>query len=353
MTGPLLYPGADHSTQWVGKGSVTMPMDHVKWVVHTTETAGGWPSYSYGGITMGSAPTLTYEPWQHKWRQHFEMNQSARALKNDGSFYCNRVDVVQTEISCYCDHALAAKYGHACTDLDAQAINDLGDFGAWLVKEWGMDLDFYPQALPWPKYPAGTTRMTTSRYAGFSGVLGHMAVPGNSHLDPGDLPMDKVKARMGGEKPPWPVRKDRGDAVQKMQELLRANGYGTGKDETGYFGGGTQLAIAKLQRAYEDTKGDPDGIIGPLTWAHILALKDKPQDPPPEGDWFDMATQADLEAAVTKALTTTKFPIDGPNGPTQQTLPTIIHNLEKQQDGDRELLVAIQAAIAALPQQKG
>ena len=158
MQGPILYPGADHTTQWVGKGSVTMPMDHVKWIVHTTETP-SWPSYDYGGVTMGSAPTLTYNPWDHSWRQHFELNQSARALRNDGTFYCNRADVVQTEVICYCDHNLAKQYGHACTSLDAQAIADLGDFGAWLHTKWALSLAFYPETLPWPIYPLGTARM--------------------------------------------------------------------------------------------------------------------------------------------------------------------------------------------------
>jgi len=229
VTGPLLYPPADHSTQWVGKGSVTMPMTHTKWLQHTTETAGGWPSYDYGGVTMGSAPTLTYEPWQHKWRQHFEINQSARALQNDGSFYTNRVDVVQTEISCYCDHALAAQYGHSVLGLDQQAIEDLAEFGVWLVKEWGMKPDsFYPAAIPWPAYPNGCTRMSTTAFAGFTGIVGHMAAPGNSHLDPGDLDNAALKTRMDAlltptEPPPvkfplirdWRIRKANSNTAGK------------------------------------------------------------------------------------------------------------------------------------------
>jgi hypothetical protein len=271
MTGPLRYPGADCTTQWVGKGSVTMPMDHTKWGVHDTETA-SWPSYSYGGISMGSAPTLTYNPWSHQMRQHFEMNQSARAFRNDGDHYVNRADVVQMEVIGYCDYNLSRQYGHAVSDIDDQAVNELGDFGLWLVKYWGLDIDFYPETLPWPAYPKGCPRMSWERYVGFSGVLGHMAVPGNYHLDPGDLPMDRIKTRM------------------------------------------TQS----------------------------------------QGDEFDMASIEDLEAAVEKVLKTSKFPIDVAGTTTQQTLPTIIKNLEMEQDFVRDQgskILASNAAVLAKQQE--
>jgi hypothetical protein len=248
-----------------------MPMNNVKWVVHTTEGT-SWPSY--GGSSMGSAPTLTYDPWQHKWRQHFEINQSARALNNEVYQTCNREDVVQVEIICICEDAVADKYGHRARDIDQQATDDLGDFGAWLHDEWGLDNDFYPLALPWPKYPHGCTRMSWSRYVDWSGVLGHMAVPGNSHLDPGDLPMDRIKARM---------------------------------------------------------------------------------NPQPPKEWTDMATEAEVQAAVeagvTDVLTTHKFTIDSPKSPggtVQRTLPTIIYTNEREIDAIRGQLTATQKALATL-----
>lgn len=283
MTEPLIYPGADHTTQWVGKGSVTMPMNHVKWVVHTTEGT-SWPPYTYDGVPMGSAPTLTYDPWQHKWRQHFEMNQSARALESPGSTVINRLDVIQTEIICICNQAEVAKYGHAANTIDDQAVNDLGDFGAWLVKEWGMKEAFYPSAVPWPAYDHGCTRMGYDNYKTFSGVLGHMAVPYNSHLDPGDLPLDRIKARMlQGAKPLWPQFRETSPAVGAMVTKLAANGYFLDghRDRANYYGAWTRGAIKRLQLAYDDTKVDPDGLIGALTWAHIEALPDAPPPPPP------------------------------------------------------------------------
>lgn len=287
MTGPLIYPGADTRSQWVGKGSVTMPMDDVKWGVHDTETA-SWPSYSYGGISMGSAPTLTYNPWTHQMRQHFEMNQSARAFRNGPSGqYVNRVDVVQMEVIGYCDYNLSKKYGHAVSDIDDRAVNDLGEFGAWMHEHWGLALLFYPAALPWPAYPKGCTRMSWEKYVTWSGVLGHMAVPYNSHLDPGDLPMDRIAAVMkaGGKvETPWPDFRDRGPAVRQMQRKLKANGYPTGKDAWAYYGAGTKAAIVRLQRAQGWSGSDADGLIGPATWALIEAMDDGTDQPPPPPD---------------------------------------------------------------------
>lgn len=210
-SGPVLYPKADHSTQWGGQGNSTMPMDHVKWLQHTTETAGGWPSYTYNGVPMGSAPTLTYEPWQHKWRQHFPINGSSRALQNDGSFMTNRADVVQTEISCYCNEAVARSVGRMdrfVEAIDQQAIDDLGDFAVWMHTEWGMGLGFYPEHIPWPAYTGQQTvrRMTIGEFQGFSGIVGHMVAPGNTHLDPSSIDNVAVKGRidqlLGGVKGP-------------------------------------------------------------------------------------------------------------------------------------------------------
>jgi hypothetical protein len=221
-TGQLIYPKADTKTQWyyggrfAGQG-ITMGMDKgVKWLQHTTESAGGWPTYSDGAI----CPTLTYEPWAHQWRQHMPVNHSARALKGDGDAYTNRQNVVQTEISCYCDEALARQQGRMdrfVENIDAQAIDDLGDFAVWMHAEWGMVLDWYPDALNWPAYN-GTNRiarLTVAQFDAFSGILGHMAAPGEDHLDPSSLDNVAIKARVEavlgqgqGDSGPFPLLRD-------------------------------------------------------------------------------------------------------------------------------------------------
>lgn len=101
---------------------------------------------------------------------------------------------------------------------------------------------------------------------------------------PGDrriAQVDQVIAlAKSGAKPPWPQFRERSPAIKAMQTKLAFNGYTTGHDLPGYFGAGTKAAIVRLQRAFDDTKADPDGVIGPLTWAHIEALPDAPKEPP-------------------------------------------------------------------------
>lgn len=221
MTGPLYYPKADYQTQYYGPGSVVMPMNRVKWVEHTTESY-AWPSYNGGG----DAPTLTYHPGYHKWRGHFKTNESARALRNDVYPTVNRVDVVQTEIVCFSDQHLAEQYKAQgaiyVEDLDDQAINDLGDFAAWLSTEWGMHLNWFPDAINWPAYNGQQPfqRMSWDTFVNFSGVLGHIGVPGQVHLDPANLDnisikkvAEAVSGQSGGYDGPFPVlRKAESDA---------------------------------------------------------------------------------------------------------------------------------------------
>lgn len=81
---------------------------------------------------------------------------------------------------------------------------------------------------------------------------------------------------------PWPHIRDKSPAVGKMVEKLAAGGYfnGAHRDAPNYFGKWTKGAIKHLQESFDDTKADPDGVIGPLTWAHIQAIQPDPPDKP-------------------------------------------------------------------------
>lgn len=190
MTRAIYYPKANHVIQWYGSGNSTMP-GISKVLFHTTETAGGWPGYGGGG----SAPTLTYEPWQHRWRQHFPLNGSARALRDPSGTVVreNRDRIVQVEIACYCDPGLYNRYGHAVTDLDDRAYQDLADFLRFMHDEWGVPLT--RRNLEFPPYPQSLSskyRMTGPQFDAYTGVLGHMHASGNTHGDPGNLDVDRI-----------------------------------------------------------------------------------------------------------------------------------------------------------------
>lgn len=189
---PIYFPKADRKTQWFGKGGTTMTKVE-KVVLHTTETA-VWPGY--GG--SGGHPTFTYNPWTHEWRQHLPVNGSATTLADPGSTSVreNRDNVVQVEIVCYCDPNLARRYGKDVKKIDDEALEDLGEFIAWLHTEWDMPLNLAPKWLPYPDSYGNRNgqRMSGSQYDAFKGVLGHQHVSGNDHGDPGALNVTKIMA---------------------------------------------------------------------------------------------------------------------------------------------------------------
>jgi hypothetical protein len=160
----IYYPPANRTAQWFGPANYTMSgID--KLLLHTTETS-GWPGYGGGA----SAPTLTYHGQRHQWRQHFPLNGSARALRDPSGTVVreNRDNVVQVEIICYCE---PGKHPNV-TELDAQALDDLGEFAAFLNKEWGTPLVLAPTWLPFPKsYGNSAARMTSAEYDRFRGIL--------------------------------------------------------------------------------------------------------------------------------------------------------------------------------------
>lgn len=189
MTRARYYPGADRTARWKGDGNAVMPTID-KLVLHSTETR-VLPSYE------GNWPTLTYDPWLHKWYQHVPIDGSATALVDPSGTAVreNRDNVCQVEIVGYCDPKMVEAYGHDVTALDQQAIGDLGAFVAWLHTEWGMPLRAVPTWLPYPRsYGDNGVRLTGPQYDAYTGVLGHQHVSGNSHGDPGDIDIAAIMA---------------------------------------------------------------------------------------------------------------------------------------------------------------
>lgn len=189
------YPKANTTTQWFqGKYPGTDMGGVEKVLLHTTET-GTWPGYGGGA----SAPTLTYDPRKRQWRQHFDLNRSARALRDPSgtSVRENRDRVVQVEIICSCDKAFARKYGYPyVADLSAGARQDIAEFIAFMHREWGVPLVAAPLWLSYPSsYGNSAARMSGPTYDRFKGVLGHQHASGNTHGDPGDIDIDDIMRR--------------------------------------------------------------------------------------------------------------------------------------------------------------
>lgn len=211
MTRPTLYPKADANRQWYGDKFSTTDMGGVdKVLLHTTEGA-GWPSYRDGAV----APNLTYWPATRQWRQHFPLNRSSRALCDATATAVreNRDKVVQIEIVAICDPKLAPRVrnGQYVGDLSAQAIQDLGEFLAFMHEHYRVPLLAAPKWLPFDaSYGNSPVRMTGRQYDAWRGVLGHQHASGNVHGDPGRLDIAAViraankAARPATPAPVWP-----------------------------------------------------------------------------------------------------------------------------------------------------
>ena len=279
------YPTADRTSQWFGSGNARMPRID-KLVLHTTETAGGWPGYGGGAI----APNFTYEPWRHQWRQHLPVDGSARTLLDSDRTEVreNRDNVVQVEISCYCDPAMRSR-GHFVTDLDERALADLGAFAGWLHTEWGLPLRLAPQWLPYPA-SAGRSpvRMSGPEFDAFRGICGHQHVSGNDHGDPGALDVQAILrwAQSGQEpgdvanaelpRPSWslqhwlagdPVTVKAVEAELLRRGLLRPGPWAA----DGKAGTETTAAIRRYQRQIGDERF-ADGQFGPRQWQQFWTV---------------------------------------------------------------------------------
>ncbi len=193
MVAPTLYPPADARTQWFGERFPGADMGGVdKVLLHTTEGS-SWPPYAGGS----EAPNLTYDPRSHRWRQHFKLNRSARALRDDTATAVreNRDRVCQVEIIAVCDPSVYRRSSRLlpANELDDDALADLGAFLAFMHAFFRVPLVAAPKWLPYPR-SAGSSpvRMTGRSYDAFRGVLGHMHVSGNAHGDPGNLDVPRI-----------------------------------------------------------------------------------------------------------------------------------------------------------------
>lgn len=240
------YPGADTTTQWLSKRPTgeerpTMPAVD-KLLLHTTESS-GWPSYPT------FFPNLTFNPWKprgQRWRQHCNINQASTTLKNASDGYqTNRKNVCQIEIVAWVDpnHSDAAAY---YTKISDDAYADLGEFYAWLNKEWGTPI---ANTLQWKEYrntPPSSygvnngVRLSKSGFTDYKGLCGHQHAPEQSHGDPSLLNVGLIieEAKKAGSTVAYPTPKTNdvylsklkvgqtdSDSVWQLQNALKKLGY--------------------------------------------------------------------------------------------------------------------------------
>lgn len=167
----------------LGDGSIGGAMDspsapgRVVW--HSTESGHGNASFTNVGkylITVGAEPHILYDPTTDRLAQYGPLNQSARALRNDGLTRTNRT-------------------GKVCIQIEVLARASKPFTGYWkpgpnfkalmrAIRSWGV-ADTFPMGTPAAK--ASATKRNRTTWATKGGHYGHCNVPGNDHWDPGAI----------------------------------------------------------------------------------------------------------------------------------------------------------------------
>ncbi|GAA1406300.1 hypothetical protein GCM10009639_54040 [Kitasatospora putterlickiae] len=211
-SGPQKIPGANLNL-FFGRGRpfTGSDMEVNCALLHTTE---GPKLYDYDGGR--SAPTVTALPdfaaRRLVWYQHFDVDESARALVNaPGGVETNTANVFQIELVGTCDpttHDAWTRRGveHIYWPKPPDwAVRDLAWLMRWLRDEHGIPLTSGLEWLPYPSsYGRSRVRMSVAQWSAFRGWCGHQHAPENDHGDPGDLPIERLLAVAAGQVPAAP-----------------------------------------------------------------------------------------------------------------------------------------------------
>lgn len=217
-TGPQKIPGASQA-YFYGTGRYSGSAMEVNCgVVHTTEGR-TVPSYSSGAM----APNVTGLPdiraRKIHWYQHFDVDESARALANrSGGVETNTANVFQIELVGTCDDKYKTNWSGKRAGIDYLhwptapdwALAEVAWLVRWLNQQHGIPLTCVKNWLAYGKdsrrpgitpasYGANPARMSMSAWRSFKGWCGHQHVPENDHGDPGNLNFARVIAIAKGQ----------------------------------------------------------------------------------------------------------------------------------------------------------
>lgn len=267
----------------LGDGSIGGEMDtpnlppRVVW--HTTESGQGDAAFNAVGrylISKSAEPHILYDPTTDRIAQYGPLNESARALRNDGATRTNRTGKVCIQIE------VLGRAAEPFTKYWRPGPNFRRLMAA--IRSWGV-----PDEFPLPlasRYNAGVR--TRATWLNEGGHYGHCNVPGNDHWDPGNLDIDKLFAAAGEEaKPskPKPVptvdlsrlvaaaRRDPSangtpvtySGVRIVERALVAERLLNRDYADGHYGTATVRAYASWQRRCGYIGRDADGIPGATT----------------------------------------------------------------------------------------
>lgn len=167
----------------LGHGGIGGAMDYpgkpprVVW--HTTESGHGDTAFdAVARVLMGKSdePHILYDPVTDRIGQFGPLDQSARALKNDGATRTNRVGKVCIQIEVLA-HAATPFTGYWKPGKNFRALMAA-------IRSWGVP-DEWPAGHLATKYGDGFRPRDVWLSKG--GHYGHSNIPGNDHWDPGAI----------------------------------------------------------------------------------------------------------------------------------------------------------------------
>lgn len=223
----------------------------------------------FTGVGKGMAPHILWCPFTGRIAQFFHATSRSKSLEDPTP--TNRRGSINFQIE--------ALFFPWCT-FDGKSYSKLVDTPC---KNWEKIQKFTEQlGIPskWPKgLPDGTSDRST---VVDSGWYGHSQWDGNHHTDPMSWPKFVTVGPTSSvtdhhvNVPVFPGRQyfvvgaNNSHVVEVDKNLIRlgfthhndGNGYQAGPRYTTY----TQKNVADFQRSDRRLSGDPDGLVGPLTW---------------------------------------------------------------------------------------
>lgn len=179
------YPKAEITITGVDGGPMNRDGSK-KLVLHTTETSGGFYT---------KATYYHIQVWDDngtiRWRQFIPFDRASRALRNDAGtvLQTNRDGDVNINVA-------VVGYARHTPDMSDALLRELAEFFVWAQEHWKI-----PAAFPYAFQGGeaygvdGVGRLLPAQWDAANGILGHQDVPdGNTHWDPGRLPVPKLQA---------------------------------------------------------------------------------------------------------------------------------------------------------------
>ncbi|MET9126906.1 peptidoglycan-binding protein LysM [Streptomyces sp. NPDC004528] len=261
----------------LGKGTIGGAMDspsapgRVVW--HTTESGHGDASFVNVGKYLSDEayePHILYDPTTDRLGQYGPLNQSARALKNDGITRTNRTGKVCIQVE------VLAKAATPFTGYWKPGPNFRALMRA--IRSWGVP-DVFPMGALAGRYADPAAKRDRNIWATKGGHYGHCNIPGNDHWDPGNISKTALfaAAPVTSTKPPTttPTKPATKPSVSvahlnaaRAKDIPAATGHTTYKAEVLVFENAL-VAEGLLSKSYAD------GSFGTLTQTAYDAFRRK------------------------------------------------------------------------------